>query len=96
MSRDKVMKYLNGLHLLEINPNTNWDDYAPISQLFQYKWQADKKWYDDDNKQRKGKWVSYQTNAIFLAILPLISDKESTQPYLDFAKKVMRDGVVNA
>jgi hypothetical protein len=92
MSDDsKVIKYLNGLHLLEINPNTNWDDYDPISQLFQYKWSANKKWYDDDNeKWAKGKWVSYQKNAIFLVIGPLICDKESTQPFLDFAKKVMR------
>ena len=97
MSSDStILKYMNGLHLLEINPNTNWDDYTPLSQLLQYKWKEDEKWFDDDNKQRNGKWVSYQKSTGFLAILPLISSKEATQPFLDFAEKVMRDGVVNA
>ena len=87
---DKVaLKYLNGLHLLEINRNTNWDDYGPISKYLQYKWKENEKWYDEDKKQRKGKWVSYQTSVIFLTILPLISSKEATQPFLDFAEKVM-------
>jgi len=90
MADEKVMKYLNGLHLLEINRNTNWDDYGPISRLFQYKWKENEKWYDEDSKKwAKGKWVSYETSGIFLAILPLISSKEATQPFLDFAEKVM-------
>lgn len=94
---DKVaLKYLNGLHLLEINRNTNWDDYGPISRFLQYKWKENEKWYDEDEKERKGKWVSYQTSVIFLTILPLISSKEATQPFLDFAVKVMGNGVVNA
>ena len=42
MSSDStILKYMNGLHLLEINPNTNWDDYTPLSQLLQYKWKED-------------------------------------------------------
>jgi len=90
MYNKNFMKYLNGLHSLEINPNTNWDDYGDIAQYLEYEWKENEEWYDFDMKEkRKGKWVSYQTNIIFLAIFPLISSEEATRPFLDFANKVM-------
>ena len=84
-----VMKYLNRLHSLEINPNTNWDDYGDIARCLNYEWKDNENWYDEDMKKQKGKWVSCESHAIFLAILPLISSEEATRPFLNFANKVM-------
>jgi len=89
MMDEIVMKYLNGLHLLEINPNTNWKEYGSIGEYLNYEWKKNEKWHDEDMKQRKGKWVSYETANIFLAILPLISPEEATSSFLNFANKVM-------
>lgn len=83
------MKYLNKLHALEIDPNTNWNQYGEITKLLDYQWKENEKWLDDDGKLHKGKWVSYDTAMVASVIFPLIARKEAKENFLYFANKVM-------
>ena len=86
---ENIMKYLNKLHALEIDPNTNWNQYGEIVKFLDYRWRENEKWRDDDGKLHKGKWVSYDTATIAPVIFTLIARKEAKENFLYFANKVM-------
>ena len=86
---ENIMKYVNDLHALEIDPNTNWNDYGDLARYLNYEWKENEKWHDEDKKQRNGKWVSHEIHTINLAIFPLIAREECKVNFLYFANKVM-------
>tara|TARA_R110002126_G_scaffold56437_6_gene150791 strand:- start:7759 stop:8049 length:291 start_codon:yes stop_codon:yes gene_type:complete len=84
-----IWEYLKNLHALEIDRNTNWNKYGDLAKLLDYKWKENEKWHGEDKKQRKGKWVSYNTDMVNMVIFTLVASEETKHDLRVFAEKVM-------